>query len=397
MVRPAKLKRRLALLAVLVVAGHVLGLEWMAREADQISRLPLMVAPMYTRLLQPTAPAPVVPVAKATVANPRPRAAPRPRPPASSAEELRRKREAQEQARREQEEEKERQEAQARAEADERARQEQQQVAQAAAPAAPAASAPQPGASEAQAAASAPQAAASAPQGAASAPALAASAAAAGDTAALDQWPVDTRLNYSLTGMYRGPLYGDARVQWQRAGGKYQVRLEAHIQVFGTQVLTSQGEVTPDGLVPRAYEELRPGKRRTAQIGDEVVILDNGRTVPRPPGVQDTASQFVELTQRFASGRETLEVGRSVTLWLARPGGVDKWVYDIVAREALQTPKFGVVEAYHLKPRQITNPRGNINVEMWFAPTLQYLPVKIRITMADEAWLDLLVDHIDQR
>ena len=52
------------------------------------------------------------------------------------------------------------------------------------------------------------------------------------------------------------------------------------------------------------------------------MILDNGRTVPRPAGVQDTASQFVELTQRFATGREKLEVGHSVTLWLARPGCV---------------------------------------------------------------------------
>jgi hypothetical protein len=256
--------------------------------------------------------------------------------------------------------------------------QEEQKVAQAAEPAA-----------------SQPQAAASEPQPPASAPAAAASAPT--DTAALDKWPVDTRLNYSLTGTYRGPLYGDARVQWQREGDKYQVRLDARIQVFGTQVLTSQGEVTPDGLIPRAYEELRPGKRRTTRIGDEVVTLDNGRTVPRPPGVQDTASQFVELTQRFATGREPLEVGRSIKLWLARPGGVDQWEYDIVGREALATPKFGTVEAYHLKPRQLTNARGNINVEMWFAPTLQYLPVKIRITMGDEAYLDLMVDHIDQR
>jgi len=119
--------------------------------------------------------------------------------------------------------------------------------------------------------------------------------------------------------------------------------------------------------------------------------------VPRPPGVQDTASQFVELTQRFATGREVLEVGRSVTLWLARPGGVDEWVYEIVGRESLVTPKFGTVEAFHLKPRPIAKPRGNINVEMWFAPSLQYLPARIRIAMGEEAYLDLMVDHIEQR
>jgi hypothetical protein len=243
-VRPAKLT--LALLSALVVVGHILGLEWISRQADQISGLTLMTPPLYTRMRQPAAPPAVVPVAKATVAKPKARTAPRPKPPASSAEEVRRKKEAEEQARREAEErarsyraerERERAEAQALAEAQERARQEQ--LAQAAAAAS-----------------------------AASAPASPASAAAS-DTAALDRWPVDTRLTYQLTGHFRGPLFGDARVQWQRQGDKYQVRLDAKIQVFGTQVLTSQGEVTPDGLIPRAYEELRPGKRRTAQIGDE--------------------------------------------------------------------------------------------------------------------------------
>jgi hypothetical protein len=186
-------------------------------------------------------------------------------------------------------------------------------------------------------------------------------------------------------------------VQWQRADDKYQVRLDVKVQPLFTQVLTSQGEVTPDGLVPRAYEEFRPGKRRVAHFGDQVLVLENGKTAPRPAGVQDTASQFVELTHRFATGKEPLEVGRAVTVWLARPGAVDRWVYDIVAVETLQTPRMGPVEAYHLKPRPIANPRGNITAEMWFAPSLLYLPVRIKVVMGTEAHLDLMVEHIEQR
>lgn len=356
---------RLALLALLVAVGHLLALEWLARQADKISGLVLMTPPMYTRLLQPAQPPPV-PTAAATP-QPRGRTAPAPRPPASSAEELRRQAEAEEVARREAQE---RAQAQAEAQARERAEAEAREREQAA--------------QQAQAAASA-----------ASAPAPAASA--APDTDALAHWPTDTLLHYRLTGHYRGPLYGDARVQWQREAGKYQVRLDVRIQVFGTQILTSQGDVTPEGLVPRAYEELRPGKRRFATIGEEVVVLENGRTVPRPPGVQDTASQFVELSQRFATGKELLEVGRTVSLWLARPGGVDRWEYEVAARDLLPTPNFGTVEAFHLKPRPIGNPRGNVTAEMWFAPTLQYLPVRIKVLMGDEAWLDLMVDHIEQR
>ena len=68
-----------------------------------------------------------------------------------------------------------------------------------------------------------------------------------------------------------------------------------------------------------------------------------------------------------------------------------------VEREMLQTRGLGAVEAFRLKPRPITKPRGPITAEMWFAPSLQYLPVRIRVMMGSEAWLDLLVDQIEQR
>jgi hypothetical protein len=132
-------------------------------------------------------------------------------------------------------------------------------------------------------------------------------------------------------------------------------------------------------------------------MGDESITLNDGRRLPRPPGVQDAASQFVELSHRFATGRDVLEVGRSVSLWLARPGGVDLWTYDIVAKQLLQTPELGAVEAFHLKPRPLPNARGNITAEMWFAPSLQYLPVRIRVNMGEEAHLDLIVTKIEQR
>jgi hypothetical protein len=63
----------------------------------------------------------------------------------------------------------------------------------------------------------------------------------------------------------------------------------------------------------------------------------------------------------------------------------------------LDTTRLGAVEAFHLKPRPIANPRGNITAEMWFAPSLQYLPVRIRVNMGETAYVDLMVDQIEQR
>lgn len=379
---------KLSLLAALVVTAHLLALEWIGRQADAISGLPAMAPTMYTRLLKP-APPPVVAAASPPPApRPKPHVAPSPKPKASAPKpkpppppppapepEV---------------------------QAQEPPQEAPPELAQTESPQPPVAGnePPQPeAAAEAAAPAASEPVTATAAALPASAAALPASAAAsAPQPASLDSWPTDTRLTYQLGGEWRsGPLFGHADVQWQREGEKYQVRLDVKIRVFGTQVLTSQGEVTPGGLLPRAYEELRPGKRRAAQFGDQVLVLENGKTAPRPPGVQDTASQFVELSHRFATGRDKLEVGRSVDVWLARPGGLDLWTYDIVERETLRTPRMGAVEAFHLKPRNIPNPRGNITAEMWFAPSLQYLPVRIKVIMGSEAYLDLLVDQIEQR
>jgi hypothetical protein len=230
-------------------------------------------------------------------------------------------------------------------------------------------------------------------------PASAASSASPGAERAnaLASWPADTRLTYHLGGYFRGELHGDARVQWQRQDDRYQARVEIDLTLLASVTMTSQGEVTPKGLVPRVYEELRRSGPRTARLRDNTITLNDGRTLPRPDGVQDTASQFVELSHRFSTGQEALEVGRSVSLWMARPGGLDLWTYDIVEREILQTPAFGPLEAFRLKPRPIANPRGNYTAEIWFAPSLQYLPVRIRVNMGESAYVDLLVEKIEQR
>jgi hypothetical protein len=350
---------RLAALSLLVLLGHLFVLHWLA---DQLGRQPIlrpMVTPMFTRVLRPAAIA-AVPIRKKPAVHPvRTRPAIAAIAPVGKASEP----------------------APARA------------AASAARPAADAASPDVVPAPAQQPAASA-QVAAAAPQP----PAAPASAASAAPAPNLDSWPADTRLNYRLGGMYRsGELHGDARVQWLRQGDRYESRVDIDVTLLASLTMTSQGDVTSQGLSPRAYEEVRRAGARNVRLEADGIVLTDGRRVPRPDRVQDTASQFVELSHRFSTGEDALAVGRSVSLWMARPGGVDLWTYDIIDHETLQLPHLGAVEAFHLKPRQLLNPRGNITAEIWFAPALQYLPVRIKVSLGEATYVDLLVDSIQQR
>ena len=46
----------------------------------------------------------------------------------------------------------------------------------------------------------------------------------------------------------------------------------------------------------------------------------------------------------------------------------------------------------HLKPRRPARP-DTLAVETWVAPTLQYLPVRIRIHQDAETYVDLIIER----
>jgi Protein of unknown function (DUF3108) len=231
----------------------------------------------------------------------------------------------------------------------------------------------------------------------ASAPAIMAAAAAASAAssaaAASFDWPPSTRLSYKLTGNYRGPVYGTAQVDWLRDGQRYQVRLEVKVDPFFRRRMLSDGVLSEQGLSPRRYDEetevpLRETRRATVHFEPEQVLLANGKTAESMPGVQDSASQFVQMTWLFLSRPDRLQPGHTVEFPLALPRRVGRWTYDVAEREMLALP-FGEVEAFHLKPRRDSSRPNELQVETWIAPGLQYLPVRIVIRQDAESFLEL--------
>jgi hypothetical protein len=219
------------------------------------------------------------------------------------------------------------------------------------------------------------------------------------------EWPPSTRLSYQLTGNFRGPVEGQASVEWLRSGGRYQVLLDISVgPSFAPLVsrrLSSDGELTADGLRPRRYDEetkvaLREPRRLSIFFDDESVRLPGGKVLPLPPGVQDTASQFVQLTWMFTTRPELLETGRSVEIPLALPRYLDRWLYEVLERETLDTP-VGPIETVHVKPRRDPRPGVELTAEVWVAPSLQYLPVRIVIRQDADTWVDLRVTRLPQQ
>jgi hypothetical protein len=186
-----------------------------------------------------------------------------------------------------------------------------------------------------------------------------------------------------------------------RDGEHYQVHLEAIVGLaiapLFTRRMTSDGVLGAEGLAPRRYDEetrraFGEPRRVALRFEPEGIVLADGARREPWPGVQDSASQFVQLTWRFRTRPELLRVGNTIEVPLALARSVDRWVYDVVGTETLHA-SFGAVETFHVKPRREAIAGGDMTAEMWFAPALEYLPVRIRIHQDADTWVDMSIER----
>jgi hypothetical protein len=212
------------------------------------------------------------------------------------------------------------------------------------------------------------------------------------------EWPLSTRLTYVLTGNYRGPVSGQAQVEWLRQGARYQVNLDVGVgpsfAPFVSRRMSSQGVLTPEGIAPQRYDEETKAmfgdpRRASVIFLPAEVQLASGQRVPALRGAQDSASQFVQLTWLFLTGREPLRAGRVVRFPLVLPRRTYEWQYEVVGEETLDTP-LGPVQSWHLRPSRPAG-NGDLTAEVWLAPALQYLPVRLVIRQDADTYVDLML------
>ena len=211
------------------------------------------------------------------------------------------------------------------------------------------------------------------------------------------EWPLSTRMEYTLAGNYRGEVSGSASVEWRREGTHYQMALELSVGGIVSRSLTSDGKLGPHGIEPQRYDEttkiiLMSPRRVTMTFSGSEFTLANGQTLPQPLGVQDNASQFVQLTWLFLTGRAPVQAGTVVEIPLALPRRLYAWRYTVQGQELLYTP-MGEIWAWHLTPSRADNAplNGDLLADVWLAPTLQYLPVRILIRQDAQTYVDLML------
>ena len=71
-------------------------------------------------------------------------------------------------------------------------------------------------------------------------------------------------------------------------------------------------------------------------------------------------------------------------------------VFDVIEEVELDTP-MGRIQTLHVRPRKAIVDDGALPADVWFAPGLQYLPVRIAMKMKDDVWLEMNLSRAPQQ
>jgi len=197
------------------------------------------------------------------------------------------------------------------------------------------------------------------------------------------QPPASTRLDYAVTGRVKGLAYNaEGQLDWTLADGRYSARMEMKVFLLGSRVQTSTGRVGPGGLSPERFADKSRSEKAAhfdAGLG-RVRFSNNAPDAALQPGAQDRLSLFLQIAGLLQARPQAYVTGQTIEMQVVGTGDADIWRFEVGDEVTLSLPA-GEMRARQLK--RLPRKEFDSTVEMWLAPGLQHLPVRLRVTQAN--------------
>jgi hypothetical protein len=201
--------------------------------------------------------------------------------------------------------------------------------------------------------------------------------------------PPSTRLAFDVSGQVKRFHYSArAELVWKHDGSRYEARQEVSAFLIGSRSQTSVGQLTGRGLLPARFGD----KARSEQAAQfdfaqgRVTFSANTPPAAVAPGAQDRLSVFIQLAALLAADPGRYPDGTEITLTTVSARAADRWTFRVEGTETLDLPA-GAIPA--LKLQRLPRHDADQKAELWLAPSLQYLPVRIRLSQANGDFADL--------
>jgi len=109
----------------------------------------------------------------------------------------------------------------------------------------------------------------------------------------------------------------------------------------------------------------------------KVTFSANTPDVVLQPGAQDQLSIFIQLASMIAGDPARFPKGATLEMQAVGAREAEVWRFVVGDEERLQLP---AGEQVALRLTRVSEKTYDVTVELWMAPALGYLPVRIRLT-----------------
>ena len=203
--------------------------------------------------------------------------------------------------------------------------------------------------------------------------------------------PAPARLSFDVHGQAKKFAYSaSAELLWQHDGSRYEARQEISAFLLGKRAQRSAGHITAQGLQPERFSDRSRSEQAAHfdQAKGRVTFSANTPEAAIGAGAQDRLSVFIQLGALLAADPGRFVPGTEIALTTVSARSADRWTFTIEGPETLELPA-GPTPA--LKLQRLPRKDYDQKAELWVAPGLGYLPVRIRITQANGDFADLLL------
>ncbi len=200
------------------------------------------------------------------------------------------------------------------------------------------------------------------------------------------------RIKYQVKGQARGLNYNASAVLlWSPHGATYDARLEVSVFLLGSRVQTSSGSLTPQGLAPTRFSDKSKSEQAAHFERDKGKISFSGNQPDAAllPGAQDRLSVVLQLAALLAGDPAKYPAGSRISIQTAGPRDAEVWEFVVAGEETVVLPGGEVPGIKLVRP-----PRREYDqkVELWFAPSHNFLPIRIKLTQVRGDFVDQLYE-----
>ena len=186
------------------------------------------------------------------------------------------------------------------------------------------------------------------------------------------------KLNWNLKGEFL----------WLQDGSSYDARLQWSAPLIGSKVFTSTGRIGSEGLLPTRFsDKFRSSEVAAHFVRDKQMVVFSANTpqVPLLAGMQDQLSVFVQVSAMLGGAPAKFPPGTELTFVTIGARSPDTWVFVINGEEKLSLPGGEIAT---LKLSRGARKEFDQTAEVWLAPSLGYLPVRIKISERNGDFID---------